>query len=94
MAKNHIKIKFSFFLDPIGNTFSLWWDNKEKESYSDFSENSDDVIIYDRNNKAIGVEKINFFPTEIKDKIAIKTMKGYIKNLPIPEEELKLLLQK
>ncbi|OGK24657.1 hypothetical protein A3A46_01325 [Candidatus Roizmanbacteria bacterium RIFCSPLOWO2_01_FULL_37_13] len=94
MAKKQKKVRFNFFLDPIGNTFSIWWDDKNKEAYSDFSDFSDDVIVYDNNNKPIGIEKINFFPSEIKDKIAIKAIKSYLKFLPIPEEELKLLLQK
>lgn len=87
-------MRFNFFLDPIGNTFSLWWDDKNKEAYSDFSDYSDDVVIYDKNKKVIGIEKINFFPKEIKEKIAIKAMKSYIKVLSIPESEIRLLLQK
>jgi hypothetical protein len=42
-GKKTKKRKITFLFDPIGNTFSFWWDDKNKETYSNISEYSDDV---------------------------------------------------
>lgn len=94
MAKNKTKHKMTFLFDPIGNTFSLWWDDKKKEEYSDISDYSDDVMIFDKRGKLIGIEKLNFFPKEINEKIRIRALKISKKIWSVPKEEIKLLLQK
>ncbi len=94
MAKTKKQIKLRFFMDPIGNTLNVWWENPNCEAYSDFSDYSDDVIIYNKNNKPIGLEKINFFPEEIKNQLVLKAVQSYLKLLAIPKKEVDLLLQK
>ena len=86
--------KITFLFDPIGNTFSFWWDYKNKETHSNISEYSDDVMIYDKKGRVIGIEKLNFFPNEISEKIRKKALKIRSKILSVPSSEIKLLLQK
>jgi hypothetical protein len=93
-GKKTKKRKITFLFDPIGNTFSFWWDDKNKEAYSNISEYSDDVMIYDKKGRVIGIEKLNFFPNEISEKIRKKALKIRSKILSIPSSEIKLLLQK
>lgn len=60
--KNPLKI----IVDPYGNTMSMWWDDPGKEYLCDEAEHSNDVLIKDKKGKYIGLEKIVFFPSEIK----------------------------
>jgi hypothetical protein len=52
------------------------------------------VIIYDKKGRVIGIEKLNFFPNEISEKIRKKALKIRSKILSVPSSEIKLLLQK
>jgi len=61
-TKNKLKI----FVDPIGNTLNLWWGDPKDSRSAYEAEDSWDVIALDKNKKAIGLEKIGFFPKEIE----------------------------
>jgi hypothetical protein len=61
MGKNGIKI----YIDPYGNTLNMWWGNPKDASISEESKEALDVIIKNKKGKAIGLEKIGFFPPEI-----------------------------
>ena len=56
------------FIDPYGNTMSMWWDDPEKEYLCDEIEHpySNDVLVKDKKGKYIGFEKIVFFSKEIR----------------------------
>ncbi|HAZ29411.1 TPA: hypothetical protein DCY43_01485 [candidate division WWE3 bacterium] len=57
--------EIEFLLDPIGNTLNMWWKNPKSVSYSEESDTSNDVIIYDKNGVPIGVEILGLFPNEL-----------------------------
>lgn len=63
MTKKKNKIKI--FIDPIGNTFHIWWDDPKKSAESWEADQSWDVLCLDKNKKVIGLEKLGFFPKEI-----------------------------
>lgn len=64
MAKKKQRIKI--FLDPIGDTINVWWDNPKRAHISEESDSrSLDVLVRDKQGKIIGFEKIGFFPTEV-----------------------------
>ena len=59
-----------FFVDPIGNTFSMWFDDPKKE-YSCEMNKQEDILSLSKNNKVIGFEKINFLPKEFIKSLAL-----------------------
>lgn len=65
MAKTKRRIKL--YLDPIANTFNIWWDNPQKAYSSEEVESpySNDVIVKDRQGKPISLEIIGIFPKEL-----------------------------
>ena len=65
MQKERIKTKIRTILDPIGNTFHIWWDDPKKSVESWEADESWDVLCLDKNGRVIGLEKIGFFPKEI-----------------------------
>lgn len=64
MAKKKIK-KVQIFIDPIGNSMNIWWDNPERAHHSEEAAKSFDVIVFDEHNQPIGFEKLGVFPQEI-----------------------------
>lgn len=64
--------QIKFFIDPIGNTFSLWLDDPEKETHAEMNEH-EDVLMMDKNNQVIGFEKINFLPEEFIQRLKLKS---------------------
>ena len=58
--------KIKFFIDPIGNTFSLWYKDPKEEDVCEQSELGD-ILSLDKKGNIIGFEKINFFPQEFID---------------------------
>ena len=63
MAK---RSKVKIFLDPIGDTINIWWDDPKKAYISEESDSPDlDVLVKDKEGKIIGFEKIGFFPIEV-----------------------------
>ena len=69
--------KIQIFFDPFGNTLNLWWGKPDTDSLSQESANGEDVMIVNKNDQVIGLEKLNFFPKEIDP---IKYLKGEIKS--------------
>ena len=57
--------KIKIMIDPIGNTLNMWWRTPKKDDYVEESETSNDVIVYDKDGKAKGIEVIGFFPKEL-----------------------------
>ncbi len=78
-TKNDIKI----YLDPVANTFNIWWDDPKKAHSSEEvdSPTRNDVIIKDKKGNPISLEVIGIFPTELN--IADK-LKKTIENTKIP----------
>lgn len=64
MAKKKIK-KLQIFIDPIGNTMHLWWDDRSRAHHSEEAAEGFDVIVFDRKNHPIGFEKLGVFPREV-----------------------------
>lgn len=65
MAKRKSRLKI--YLDPIANTFNIWWGDP-KAAYTSEEVDSpqrNDVIIKDKNGKPISLEIIGIFPSEL-----------------------------
>lgn len=62
-VKNAIKI----YLDPVANTFNIWWDDPKKAYSSEEVDSplSNDVLIKDRSGRPISLEIIGIFPKEL-----------------------------
>lgn len=55
------------YIDPIANTFNIWWDDPKK-AYSSEEVDSpyrNDVIIKDKQGRPISLEVIGIFPSEL-----------------------------
>jgi hypothetical protein len=66
MANHHI----TFFVDPIGNTLSLWVDDPTKETHSEMNE-QEDILMMDDEDRVIGFEKLNFLPREFIERLQL-----------------------
>ena len=66
------------YIDPYGNTLNMWWGNPKDSVLSEEAEKSWDVICLDKNNRAIGLEKIGFFPQEIDPLKYLKEKASYL----------------
>jgi len=75
MAKNGVN-KLQVFIDPLGNTVNVWWDDPKKSVLSEEAERSWDVICLDKRGRPIGFEKIGFFPDELDAVRLMKTVSG------------------
>lgn len=64
MAKRKIK-KIQLFIDPIGNTMHIWWDDPKRAHHAEEAAEGFDVILFDRGNHPIGFEKLGVFPREV-----------------------------
>lgn len=62
-AKREVKI----FIDPVANTFNIWWDNPKKAYSAEEvdSPNRNDVIVKDKAGNPISLEVIGIFPNEL-----------------------------
>ncbi len=62
-VKNALKI----YLDPVANTFNIWWDDPKKAYSSEEVDSpySNDVLIKDRLGRPISLEIIGIFPKEL-----------------------------
>lgn len=60
-------VKMKMYLDPIGNTMNLWWDDPKRAATSEEVDepSRNDVIIKDKSGKPIGIEFIGLFPKEL-----------------------------
>lgn len=82
MAKTKKSVKL--YLDPVANTFNIWWDDP-KNAYSSEEVDSpyrNDVIIKDKNGKPISLEIIGIFPQELNIVEQFKYMLGSRKHEP------------
>lgn len=62
-VKNALKI----YLDPVANTFNIWWDDPKKAYSSEEVDSplSNDVLVKDRRGRPISLEIIGIFPKEL-----------------------------
>lgn len=62
-AKKNVRI----YIDPIANTFNIWWDDPKKAYSSEEvdSPSRNDVIIKDKEGRPISLEVIGIFPKEL-----------------------------
>lgn len=65
----------TFFFDTIGNTFCLWLDDPKKETHADMNDYGD-IIMYDKKNRALGFEKLNFLPQEFIERLKLPAHHG------------------
>ena len=76
ITKQRVKI----YLDPVANTFNIWWDDPKK-AYSSEEVDSpyrNDVIVKDKQGVPISLEVIGIFPKELNivEKISNLTGRG------------------
>lgn len=59
--------KVKIYIDPVGNTLNIWWDDPKKAAYSEEvnSSTSNDVVIKDVKGRPISLELIGVFPEEL-----------------------------
>lgn len=65
MAKTKREVKI--YIDPVANTFNIWWDDPKK-AYSSEEVDSlyrNDVIVKDKAGRPISLEVIGIFPNEL-----------------------------
>jgi len=55
--------KIKFLVDPIGNTFCMWYKNPKEEKICEQNDLGD-ILSLDKNGVVMGFEKINFLPAE------------------------------
>lgn len=81
-VKNALKI----YLDPVANTFNIWWDDPKKAYSSEEVDSpySNDVLIKDRSGRPISLEIIGIFPKELnivqylKNHIGLKSKEPFL----------------
>jgi hypothetical protein len=80
MAKTKKEVKV--YIDPIANTFNIWWDdpNKAYSSEEVDSPNRNDVIVKDKNGRPISLEVIGIFPNELNIAKKLEKTIGRAKN--------------
>lgn len=82
MAK--VKKEIKIYLDPIANTFNIWWDDPKKaysaEEVDDANRN--DVIVKDKQGHPISLEIIGIFPKELNVAAQLKGFNGIDKKEP------------
>lgn len=66
-AQKKNKFKIEFLYDDVANTFTIWLNDKSLARTSSMDRN-DDIIIMDKNKRAIGVEKLDFLPLNLYQK--------------------------
>lgn len=80
MAKT--KDKVEIYIDPIANTFNIWWDDRKK-AYSSEEVDSpyrNDVIVKDKQGRPISLEVIGIFPSELNIAEKLKKTLGQRKD--------------
>lgn len=73
-AKRNVKV----YLDPVANTFNIWWDDPKK-AYSAEEVSSpyrNDVIVKDKKGLPISLEVIGIFPNELNIASKLKSTIG------------------
>lgn len=72
------KSKVKVYIDPVANTFNIWWDDPKK-AYSSEEVDSpfrNDVIVKDRKGRPISLEVIGIFPSELNIAERLKSIIG------------------
>ena len=54
--------KIKIFYDQKANILNVWFDKPEKEAFSEENE-SEVILVKDKDGRVIGFEKLNFIPT-------------------------------
>ena len=59
--------KVKIYIDPIANTFNIWWDDPKKAHSSEEVDSPyrNDVIVKDKKGHPISLEIIGIFPSEL-----------------------------
>lgn len=73
--------RVKIYLDPVANTFNIWWDDPKK-AYSSEEVDSpyrNDVIIKDKKGRPISLEIIGIFPSELNITERLKNKIGHRK---------------
>lgn len=75
--KQNLKI----YIDPIANTFNIWWDDPKKACSSEEVDSPyrNDVIVKDKQGRPISLEVIGIFPSELNIAEKLKNTIGLIK---------------
>lgn len=63
--------KVRFFIDPIGNTFSLWFRDPREEDSCEISRTGD-ILSLDKKRQIFGFEKLNFLPEEFLKRLKLE----------------------
>lgn len=73
-AKRDIKV----YIDPVANTFNIWWDDPKKAFSAEevSSPYRNDVIVKDRTGRPISLEIIGIFPNELNITSRLKSSIG------------------
>lgn len=64
--------KVRFFIDPIGNTFSLWLKDPREEDSCEISRTGD-ILSLDKKGQIFGFEKLNFLPEEFLNRLTLES---------------------
>ena len=60
--------KIKFFVDPIGNTFCMWYTDPKEEVVCEQNDLGD-ILSLNEKGAVIGFEKLNFLPQEFIDQL-------------------------
>lgn len=76
-AKRDVRV----YLDPVANTFNIWWDDPKKAFSSEEVDSPyrNDIIIKDRAGRPISLEVIGIFPSELNIAGRLKSIIGKTK---------------
>jgi len=76
--------KVKIYLDPIGNTMNIWWDDPNKAYLAEEVDSpySNDVVIKDKTGKPISLEIIGLFPKELNISEKITRLFGIKRDEP------------
>ena len=66
--------KIRFFVDPIGNTISVWFKDPKEEVVCDVDEDGN-ILSLDKDDKVFGFEKINFLPQTFTKQLVATVLK-------------------
>ena len=74
--------RVKIYIDPVANTFNIWWDDPKKAYTSEevASPYRNDVIVKDKQGRPISLEVIGIFPSELNIAEKLKQIIGNSKN--------------
>lgn len=71
-------MKIKFFIDPIGNTISVWFKDPKEEVICDV-DSEGNILSLDKQGNVFGFEKINFLPKRFARTLFSKALKDPVK---------------